>query len=116
MKNGQAKVTAIADALGVKKASVTGALNILSDKGLIEYSPYSPIKLSAAGEKIAKDILKKHENIAEFFMEVLSINDLEACETACKMEHIVSDKLFKNMVKLTKYVKTNLKNEIKNLY
>ena len=52
MKNGQAKVTAIADALGVKKASVTGALNILSDKGLIEYSPYSHIKLSAAGEKI----------------------------------------------------------------
>lgn len=103
-------------ALWVKKASVTGALNILSDKGLIEYSPYSPIKLSAAGEKIAKDILKKHENIAEFFMEVLSINDLEAYETACKMEHIVSDKLFKNMVKLTKYVKTNLKNEIKNLY
>lgn len=116
LKNGQAKVTAIADALGVKKASVTGALNILSNKGLIEYAPYSPIKLSVAGEKIAKDILKKHENIAEFFMEVLNISDTEAYETACKMEHIVSDKLFKNMLKLTKYVKTNLKNEIKNLY
>ena len=30
LKNGQAKVTAIAEALCVRKASVTGALNILS--------------------------------------------------------------------------------------
>ena len=32
LKNGHAKVTAIADALAVKKASVTGALNILQEK------------------------------------------------------------------------------------
>lgn len=32
LKNGQAKVTAIASALDVKKASVTGALNILAEK------------------------------------------------------------------------------------
>ena len=35
LKNGQAKVTAIADALGVRKASVTGALNVLSEKNLL---------------------------------------------------------------------------------
>ena len=32
LKSGQAKVTAIASALNVKKASVTGALNVLSEK------------------------------------------------------------------------------------
>ena len=32
LKNGQAKVTDIANELKVKKASVTGALNILSTK------------------------------------------------------------------------------------
>ena len=60
LKNGQAKVTAIADAMGVKKASVTGALNILQDKKLINYAPYSPVTLTTEGEKIAKNILKKH--------------------------------------------------------
>ncbi len=107
LKNGQAKVTAIADALGVKKASVTGALNVLSEKKLINYAPYSPITLTAQGEKIAKEVLKKHENLAEFFVEVLNISRDEALEIACKMEHIVSDKLFDNMVKLTEYVKSS---------
>lgn len=107
LKNGQAKVTAIADALGVRKASVTGALNVLSEKKLIKYAPYSPITLTAQGEKIAKEVLKKHENLAEFFVEVLNISRDEALEIACKMEHIVSDKLFDNMVKLTEYVKSS---------
>lgn len=49
-------------------------------------------------------------------MEVLGIEREEAVETACKMEHIVSDKLFDNMVKLTEYVKSDLKDKIKKLY
>lgn len=116
LKNGQAKVTAIAETLKVKKASVTGALNILSEKKLINYAPYAPITLTIEGEKIAKDILTKHENLSEFFMEVLGIEREEALETACKMEHIVSNKLFENMVKLTEYVKSDLKDKIKELY
>lgn len=116
LKSGQAKVTLIADALGVKKASVTGALNTLSDKKLINYAPYSSITLTNEGEKIAKNILQKHENICEFFKVVLNIPEKEALETACKMEHIVSEKMFKNMVKLTKYVKFEIKEQIDNLY
>ena len=54
LKNGQAKVTDIANELKVKKASVTGALNILSTQKLINYAPYSPITLTSEGEKIAK--------------------------------------------------------------
>lgn len=114
LKNGQAKVTAIAEAMGVKKASVTGALNILQEKKLINYAPYAPVTLTLEGEKIAKNILKKHENLSEFFTEVLNTPREEALEIACKMEHIVSEKLFKNMMKLTKYAKNN--DEIKNLY
>ncbi len=114
LKNGQAKVTAIADAMGVKKASVTGALNILQDKKLINYAPYSPVTLTAEGEKIAKNILKKHENLAEFFVEVLNTPREEALKIACKMEHIVSEKLFKNMMKLTKFAKSQ--DGFKNLY
>lgn len=113
LKNGNAKVTAIADVLGVKKASVTGALNILQEKKLINYAPYSPVTLTNAGEKIAKEIVKKHENLADFFTEVLNIERKEALEIACKMEHIVSDKLFDNMMKLTDYVKSDMKDKIK---
>lgn len=116
LKSGQAKVTAISEVLNVKKASVTGALNILSDKKLIIYTPYSPITLTPEGEKIAKNILKKHEDISKFFIEVLNIPEKEAKETACKMEHIVSEKLFNNMNKLREFVKSEVGEKIKNIY
>lgn len=114
--SGKAKVTAIAQALNVKKASVTGALNVLAEKKLVNYAPYSAITLTKEGEKIAKKILEKHEKLAEFFVEVLGADNSQALEIACKMEHIVPDKIFKNMVKLTKYVKSDLKDTIKNIY
>lgn len=113
---GHAKVTDIANKLGVKKASVTGAMNTLAEKELINYAPYSTITLTEKGEKIAKEILTKHKNLVSFFVEVLGANKNEAVEIACKMEHIVSKKIFDNMVKLTEFVKEHAKNEIKNLY
>lgn len=106
LKNGNAKVTEIASALNVRKASVTGALNVLSDKKLINYAPYAPITLTKQGEKIAKEVLRKHQNITEFFESILGMESGEAAEIACKMEHIVSEKLFNNMVKLTEYIKS----------
>ena len=109
-------MTAIASALNVKKASVTGALNVLAEKKLVNYAPYSQITLTIEGEKIAKKIVEKHEKIAQFFVEVLSADKQEAVELACKMEHIVPDKIFENMVKLTEYVKSNLEDKIKNIY
>ena len=116
LQNGQAKVTVIADKLGVKKASVTGALNILAEKKLVNYAPYSPVTLTQEGEKIAKEILQKHEKLSEFFATVLNIQEEEAKEIACKMEHIVSDKLFANMVKLTEFVKKDLCDDLTKIY
>lgn len=115
LKNGNAKVTEIASALNVRKASVTGALNVLSDKKLINYAPYAPITLTKQGENIAKEVLRKHQNITEFFESILGMDNGEAAEIACKMEHIVSEKLFNNMVKLTEYIKSE-QLDIKKIY
>ena len=115
-QTGHAKVTDIANKLGVKKASVSGALSNLAEKNLVNYAPYAPITLTAEGEKIAKEILLKHEKLSSFFVEVLGADKAEAAEKACKMEHIVSDKIFQNMIKLTEYTRNNLKNVIKKLY
>ena len=60
--------------------------------------------------------MTKHENIASFFVNVLGADKKEAVEIACKMEHIVSEKIFNNMIKLTDFINQNAKVEIKNLY
>jgi len=107
LKNGSAKVTDISNAINVRKSSVTGALNSLAEKKLINYAPYSPITLTKYGEKIAKEILKKHEAISDFFTTVLGLTYEESLDTACKMEHIVSDKMLKHIAILTDFVKNH---------
>ncbi len=108
LNNGFAKVTDIAKSLNVKKASVTAALIQLTNKGLINYSPYSSITLTLDGEKQAKKILKKHKILNELFSEVLNLND--ASQIACEVEHLISDK---NVEKITKFI-SNYKAIMKN--
>jgi len=104
LKNGYAKVTDISNALNVKKASVTGALNALLQKNLIHYEPYSKITLTEEGETSAKQILQKHEILSDFFKNVLNLSAEEASENACRMEHVGSEKFFTNFVKFSQYI------------
>ena len=105
MKNGFAKVTEISNALNVKKASVTGALNALAQKNLINYEPYSKITMTSKGEISAKKILKKHELLCDFFENVLNLSAEEASINACRMEHVGSETFFTNFVKFSEYIK-----------
>lgn len=96
-KNGCAKVTDIAKLLDVKKASVTGALSHLSEKGLINYAPYSPVTLTKSGEKAAKKILLRHEVMTNFFKNILKLEEKEAVLNACRMEHVMTEEMFERI-------------------
>lgn len=102
LKHGCAKVTDISVALGVKKASVTSALNQLSSKKLINYSPYSSVTMTIEGEKLAKKILQKHKVLDTFFNEILELEN--ASEIACAVEHLISDA---NLKKIQKFISDN---------
>jgi len=104
-KNGCAKVSEISKELNVAKASVTGALIALKEKELINYEPYSPITLTDKGLELAGQILKKHNILENFFVEVLGLNESEAEENACRIEHVVTEKMFARMEKLSGFIK-----------
>lgn len=93
-KNGCAKVTDIAKLLDVKKASVTGALSNLSEKGLVNYEPYAPVTLTKSGVNAAKKILLRHEVMANFFKNILKLDEKEAVLNACRMEHVMTEEMF----------------------
>lgn len=121
-KNNCAKVTDIARVLEVKKASVTGALSSLLEKNLINYAPYSPITLTPKGELAAKQILIKHQVMTSFFQNILQLDEEEAVENACKMEHIMSEKLFDRIHAFSHFIDNysqsnqDFKNNLINLY
>lgn len=92
-KKQQARVVEIAKHLKVKKASVTEALQNLARENLVNYVPYNPITLTEQGKKAAEAILRKHNIVKEFFRDIFNLSEEEASDTACKIEHVISDKL-----------------------
>jgi len=80
----------ISKKLSVSKASVTEALRTLKNRGLLNYEPYGNISLTSHGEETAKKIAQKHAVLYDFFTNILGVESQEAVDTACKIEHIIS--------------------------
>ena len=94
----------IADRLQVKAASVTGALRLLSEKGLINYAPYDVITLTPEGRRVAKEVIRRHEVLKDLFVRVLLVAEDEAEKSACNMEHALPDTILTRLIKLLEFV------------
>jgi Mn-dependent DtxR family transcriptional regulator len=88
---GSARVSDIAERMGVSKASTNSAVSTLSSKGLVKNEKYREIFLTPAGLKQAKFTAKKHQVIQQFFTSVLRVDKRVADEDACAIEHVISD-------------------------
>jgi DtxR family Mn-dependent transcriptional regulator len=94
-----ARVKDISKRLKVNMSSVSGALHTLAKKKLINYAPYEIVTLTPKGNTIAEDIILRHQTLKNFFMNVLSIDEKLADETACKMEHSITNKILRRFNK-----------------
>ncbi len=113
-KYNSVKAIDVSRALGVSRASTTEALKKLSEKKLINYGRYDAISITKQGESIAKEIIKKHNSLYNFFREVLGASDTEAQTNACAIEHIISQDILKRVIAFTEYYRKNYENEFKN--
>jgi DtxR family Mn-dependent transcriptional regulator len=102
-EEGSVRPKDIAERMSVRAASVTGALKALAEKGLINYTPYSPVTLTPDGREIAGKIAVKHEALLHFFTQVLGIDSSEAEEFACSMEHTIPDHILQRFVRFAEY-------------
>lgn len=85
----------IADKLDIKRGSVTGMLKKLAARELINYEPYGFVTLTPKGEKIAKEVTTRHNVFRHFLFKYVELDEDEAEETACRMEHAMSHAAFK---------------------
>jgi DtxR family Mn-dependent transcriptional regulator len=99
-----ARAKDIAVRMAVNSASVTGALRLLGEKGHINYAPYDVITLTPSGETLARDIVRRHEILKDFFTRVLDVDEQEAEDNACKMEHAVSPTIIDRLVRFVEFV------------
>lgn len=94
----------IADHMGVRRGSVTGALKTLAEKGLINYAPYSFITLTPQGEVIAREVARRHKIIKAFLQNVLLLEEENADENACRMEHAMDKTAIDRLVQFIEYI------------
>ena len=84
-----AQVRDVARLLDVKMPSVVKAIHELKKLGLATQEPYSPILLTAKGERLAKLVLSRHKLLRSFLVK-LGVSRKTADKDACMMEHILS--------------------------
>jgi DtxR family Mn-dependent transcriptional regulator len=99
-----ARAKDIADRLNVGKSSVTGALQALAEKGLVNYAPYDVITLTDDGLALARELVRRHEVIRDFFVRVLSVAADEAEQAAGMMEHVVTDTILDRLIAFIEFV------------
>lgn len=89
-QKGSVRLTDIAEHLGVSKPSVNRAVNTLTQNGFLEHVTYGDIVITPAGESYAANVLHRHKLIKQFLVNTLGVDEENAENDACKMEHVMS--------------------------
>lgn len=87
----------IAALLNTRASSVTDMLKRLADKGLINYVPYQGVSLTAEGNTVAVNIIRKHRLWEYFLVEKLHFKWDEVHDMAEELEHISSGELINRL-------------------
>ncbi len=88
---GQVRSIDIARDLDYSKPSVSRAMKILTEKGLVYMDGRKFVHLTDEGLAKAQSIAGRHRLFKDMLIEVFGVSEETAEEDACRIEHIVSD-------------------------
>lgn len=86
----------IADHMGLSKPSVSRAMGILREQGLVSMDDDYYVTLTEAGTAEAERVYAKHCYFKELLQSV-GVEEEIAENEACRIEHIISDDSFKKL-------------------
>jgi DtxR family transcriptional regulator, Mn-dependent transcriptional regulator len=87
----------LSSSLGVVPGTATSMVKTLADAGLVLYEPYSGVRLTNAGNKLAAAVLRRHRLVELFLVDVMGMSWAEVHEEAELLEHAVSDRLIERI-------------------
>jgi DtxR family transcriptional regulator, Mn-dependent transcriptional regulator len=87
----------VATALGVTPGTATTMVKALAESGLAEYEPYSGVRLTKAGDKLAALVLRRHRLVELFLVQVMGMSWDEVHDEAEQLEHVVSERLIERI-------------------
>lgn len=87
----------LAAAMGVTPGTATTMVKALSESGLVHYEPYSGVRLTSAGDRLAGLVIRRHRLVELFLVRVMGMSWAEVHDEAEKLEHVVSERLIERM-------------------
>jgi len=94
------KTGELAQQLGVTPGAVTNTLTHLEKHNLIARTLYRGIKLSDKGRAIALQVIRKHRLAERLLTEVLRMDWSRVHDTACELEHAMTDEMIRPLEKM----------------
>ncbi|HEY5105932.1 MAG TPA: manganese-binding transcriptional regulator MntR [Caulobacteraceae bacterium] len=99
-ERGEARVTDLAEHMGVAQATAAKVVQRLKGLGLVQSRPYRSIFLTVSGEAIASRSRKRHQLVVEFLL-ALGVSPQNAEIDAEGIEHHASDETLARMARKT---------------
>ena len=87
------RTTAIAKALGVEPASVTGVIKRLAELDLLEHQPYKGVTLTPSGRKVALSVIRRHRLVELYLTQSLGYSWDEVHDEADLLQDGVNQKI-----------------------
>jgi len=103
---GYARVTDVAEALGLRASSVSNMVRRLAARGLVNYERYRGFTLTDEGRAVAARIKARHETLTEVFT-LMGLPEAEVAAEVEDIEHHLRPKTLKLLGKLAGYWKAN---------
>ncbi len=92
-KNEYVRSIDIANMMNFSKPSVSRAIKILKESGMITMDQKGYIDFTQEGEERAQEVYNKHITLTHFLIHIGVPKDI-AEEDACRIEHIMSDETY----------------------
>ena len=105
-EKGYVSTADISDKLGVKPPTVSSMVVNLAKKGYLEHERYRGMRLTPAGERVARSVIKRHQVISEL-ISMLGVDDQTAYVDTEGIEHHVHPSTLRRFERLAEYLRKN---------
>jgi len=104
---GYARVSDVARMLAITRGSVSVTLKNLKQRGLVVEDERRFLGLSDRGKEIALALRAKKRVILKLLVEVLGVDEDQADEDTCKIEHLISNDTAGRVIRFLRFLSSD---------
>ncbi|MCG8375957.1 MAG: metal-dependent transcriptional regulator [Chlorobiales bacterium] len=102
-KSSEVTIGQIAEAMGHSLSTVSEKVRKLTEQGLLLHEWREGVALSENGKRVAGKLLRKRRLIETFLVRIAGYSPYEVHQDACRLEHVVSERLTEALDKMLDY-------------